>query len=110
MLENLHRFAIFTLLTSTAGWDTGRAITNTVAILVVGPAVLATLRRASRKASYGIAATFSSPRPRGHERSPAASRPMPVEREPSQVEAERLRGAGSFEEGTAPTSPATSDA
>ncbi|SFR27894.1 energy-coupling factor transport system substrate-specific component [Lentzea waywayandensis] len=59
VLENLHRFAVFTLLTSTAGWDTGRAITNTVAILVIGPAVLATLRRASRKASYGALPTFS---------------------------------------------------
>lgn len=61
-LENLHRFAIFTLLTSTAGWDTGRAITNTVAILVIGPAILATLRRASRKASYGAIPTFTEPR------------------------------------------------
>ncbi len=52
--DNLHRFVVFTVLTSTAGWDTGRAITNLVAILVVGPAVLATLRRASRKASYGL--------------------------------------------------------
>lgn len=51
-LENLHRFAIYTLLTSTGGWDTGRAITNTVAIVVLGPAVLATLRRAARRASY----------------------------------------------------------
>lgn len=50
--ENLHRFLIFTLLTSTGGWDTGRAITNTVAILVLGPAVLAVLRRAARRASY----------------------------------------------------------
>ncbi|MET0236414.1 MAG: ECF transporter S component [Kibdelosporangium sp.] len=58
--ENLHRFAVFTLLTSTAGWDTGRAITNTLAILVIGPAVLATLRRASRKASYGTLPTFTS--------------------------------------------------
>ncbi|MFJ1758786.1 ECF transporter S component [Amycolatopsis sp. NPDC088138] len=57
--ENLHRFAVFTLLTSTAGWDTGRAITNTVAIAVLGPAVLATLRRASRKASYGVAPSFA---------------------------------------------------
>lgn len=51
--ENLHRFAIYTLLTSTGGWDTGRAITNSVAIVLLGPAVLATLRRASRRASYG---------------------------------------------------------
>ncbi len=48
--ENLHRFLIYTLLTSTAGWDTGRAITNGVAIAVLGPAVLATLRRAARRA------------------------------------------------------------
>ena len=53
VLENLHRFGIFTLLTSTGGWDTGRAITNAVAIVVLGPSVLATLRRAARRASYG---------------------------------------------------------
>jgi len=56
LAENLHRFAIYTLLTSTGGWDTGRAITNSVAIVVLGPAVLATLRRASRRASYGARA------------------------------------------------------
>lgn len=52
LLENLHRFGIYTLLTSTAGWDTGRAITNAVAIVVLGPAILVTLRRAARKASF----------------------------------------------------------
>lgn len=52
-LENLHRFGIYTLLTSTGGWDTGRAITNSLAIVTLGPAVLATLRRAARRASYG---------------------------------------------------------
>lgn len=52
-LENLHRFLIYTVLTSTGGWDTGRAITNSVAIVVLGPAILATLRRAGRRASYG---------------------------------------------------------
>lgn len=50
LAENLHRFAIYTLLTSTGGWDTGRAITNSVAILLLGPAILATLRRAARRA------------------------------------------------------------
>ncbi|MBA2418118.1 MAG: ECF transporter S component, partial [Nocardioidaceae bacterium] len=59
LLDNLHRFGVFTLLTSTAGWDTGRAITNTVAILLLGPAVLATLRRAARRASYGAVGTFA---------------------------------------------------
>ncbi len=53
--ENVHRFAVYTLLTSTGGWDTGRAVTNSVAIVVLGPAVLATLRRAARRASYGSA-------------------------------------------------------
>lgn len=52
VLENLHRFVVYTLLTSTAGWDTGRAITNAIAIVVLGPAVLATLRRAARKARW----------------------------------------------------------
>jgi energy-coupling factor transport system substrate-specific component len=51
--ENLHRFAVYTLLTSTGGWDTGRAITNSVALVLLGPSILATLRRASRRASYG---------------------------------------------------------
>lgn len=49
--ENLHRFAMYTLVTSTGGWDTGRAVTNGVAIAVVGPAVLSTLRRAARRAT-----------------------------------------------------------
>ena len=49
--ENLHRFGLYTLITSTGSFDTGRAITNAVAIVVVGPAVLATLRRASRRAT-----------------------------------------------------------
>ncbi|GAA3558351.1 ECF transporter S component [Amycolatopsis ultiminotia] len=51
--ENLHRFLVFTVLTSTLGWDTGRALTNLVAILVLGPAVLTVLRRASRRAAFG---------------------------------------------------------
>ena len=51
LLENLHRFGIYTLLTSTGSWDTGRAITNTLALVVLGPAVLTTLRRAVRRAT-----------------------------------------------------------
>jgi energy-coupling factor transport system substrate-specific component len=50
LVENLHRFLLYTLLTSTGGWDTGRAITNALAIAVLGPAVLTTLRRAARRA------------------------------------------------------------
>jgi energy-coupling factor transport system substrate-specific component len=50
---NLQRFLVYTLTTSTAGWDTGRAVTTAVLLLVLGPAVLATLRRAHRLASFG---------------------------------------------------------
>ena len=51
LVENLHRFLVYTLLTSTGGWDTMRALTNAVAIVVLGPAVLTTLRRAARRAT-----------------------------------------------------------
>lgn len=61
VLENLHRFVVFTIASSSLGWDTGRAITNAVAILVLGPALLATLRRASRRASFGAAPTYDDP-------------------------------------------------
>ena len=50
--ENLHHFLVYTLLTSTLGWDTGRAITNAVAIVILGPPVLAVLRRAARRARF----------------------------------------------------------
>ena len=53
-LDNLHRFVVYTVVTTSAGWDTGRAITNSLAIAVLGPAVLNTLRRAARRASYGL--------------------------------------------------------
>lgn len=58
VLDNLHRFVVYTVLTSTAGWDTGRAITNAVCLVVLGPALLATLRRASRRASFDAVVTF----------------------------------------------------
>jgi energy-coupling factor transport system substrate-specific component len=50
--ENLHRFVVFTALTSTLGWDTGRAVTNVLAIVLLGPAVLVALRRAARRAAF----------------------------------------------------------
>ncbi len=50
VLENAHRFLVYTVLTSTGGWDTGRAITTGIAIAVLGPAILTTLRRAARRA------------------------------------------------------------
>lgn len=63
VLENLRRFFAYTVLTSALGWDTGRAITNAIAIAFLGPAVLATLRRASCRASFGAAPTFADAPP-----------------------------------------------
>jgi energy-coupling factor transport system substrate-specific component len=51
MLDNLTTFFAYTLVTSTGSFDTGRAITNSVAIILLGPAVLTTLRRAARRAT-----------------------------------------------------------
>ncbi|MBO0877562.1 MAG: ECF transporter S component, partial [Pseudonocardia sp.] len=48
--ENLLTFLRYTLLTSTTSWDSMRAITTAVAVCVLGPAVLTTLRRAARRA------------------------------------------------------------
>ena len=59
LLDNLQAFLAYTLITSTTSFDTGRAITNAVAIVVLGPAVLATLRRASRRAT--VTATVDPP-------------------------------------------------
>jgi energy-coupling factor transport system substrate-specific component len=58
--ENLHRFVLYTLATSTWGWDTGRAITNVAAVLLVGRAVLVTLRRATRKSAFDADVTFDT--------------------------------------------------
>ena len=47
--ENLRRFVVYTLVTSTGSWDTGRAITTSLAVVVLGPSILTTLRRAARR-------------------------------------------------------------
>ena len=49
--EQWHRYLLFDAATS-LGWDTGRAVTTLVGILLVGPAALATFRRAARRASF----------------------------------------------------------
>jgi energy-coupling factor transport system substrate-specific component len=59
LLDNLHRFVVFTVLTSTLGWDTGRALTNLVAIALAGPAVLAALRRTARRAAFDAPVVFT---------------------------------------------------
>jgi energy-coupling factor transport system substrate-specific component len=57
VLENLHRFVVFTLATS-LGWDLGRAVTNVLLISLTGRAVLQTLRRAARKAAFDAPVRF----------------------------------------------------
>ena len=42
-----HRYLVFDATTS-LGWDTGRALTDLICIVVLGPAVLAVLRRAAQ--------------------------------------------------------------
>jgi energy-coupling factor transport system substrate-specific component len=46
-----HRYLVYDATTSLA-WDTGRAITSFLLILIAGPALLATLRRAARRARF----------------------------------------------------------
>lgn len=61
VLENLHRFLTYTAVTSALGWDTGRAITNLLLILLAGPAVLGALRRAARRAAFDAPVSFAPP-------------------------------------------------
>lgn len=62
--EQWRRCLAFDVATS-LGWDTGRAVTNFVCILIAGPAVLTTFRRAARRARFTAA------------RSPRTARPFP---------------------------------
>ena len=62
LADNLHRFLVFDVATS-LGWDTGRAITNAVAIIVLGRPCSSTLRRAARKAAFEAPVVFEPPRP-----------------------------------------------
>ncbi|GAA4342535.1 ATP-binding cassette domain-containing protein [Microbacterium rhizosphaerae] len=49
--QNLASFLVYSLITSTLSWDTLRAITTVVGVVVIGRAVLASLRRAKPIAS-----------------------------------------------------------
>jgi energy-coupling factor transport system substrate-specific component len=57
---NLARFAAYCLTTS-MGWDLGRALLTTVLTLTVGPAVLRALRRATRQAAFEAPVVFETP-------------------------------------------------
>jgi energy-coupling factor transport system substrate-specific component len=59
VVANLRRFLLSTVATSTLGWDTGRALTNVVAIIVIGGPVLAVLRRTVRRAAFDAPVSFA---------------------------------------------------
>ncbi|WP_461172664.1 ATP-binding cassette domain-containing protein [Arthrobacter sp. Z1-9] len=50
---NLSSFLLYSLVTSTAGWDTLRAVTTIIGIVVVGRAILAAFRRVKPVSSAG---------------------------------------------------------
>ncbi|CAN7518027.1 ATP-binding cassette domain-containing protein [Arthrobacter sp. LjRoot78] len=58
---NLSSFLLYSLVTSTAGWDTLRAVTTIIGIAVVGRAILAALRRVKPVYSDGGQATKALP-------------------------------------------------
>jgi energy-coupling factor transport system ATP-binding protein len=53
LATNLSSFLLYSLVTSTAGWDTLRAVTTIIGIAVVGRAILAALRRVKPVSSVG---------------------------------------------------------
>lgn len=61
LATNVQRYLVFDGTTS-LGWDTGRAITNFLLILLVGPAMLATFRRAARRAAFEAPVVFGDGR------------------------------------------------
>jgi energy-coupling factor transport system substrate-specific component len=56
-----HRYLLFDATTS-LGWDTGRAATDLICIVLLGPGMLATLRRAARRANFEAAVSFEPSR------------------------------------------------
>jgi energy-coupling factor transport system substrate-specific component len=49
---NVARFVNFEIVTGGLLWDTGRAVTTCILVMLTAPALLATLKRAARKAGY----------------------------------------------------------
>ncbi|HRQ00629.1 MAG TPA: hypothetical protein PK781_09230, partial [Terrimesophilobacter sp.] len=59
ILENLHRFVLFSLATS-LGWDLVRALVLAIGVALLGKPVLAALRRTARRASFSASFSASS--------------------------------------------------
>ncbi|MGF1426589.1 ECF transporter S component [Kitasatospora sp. LaBMicrA B282] len=58
--EQWHRYLLFDATTS-LGWDTGRAVTTFLGVLIAGPAVLTVFRRAARRAVFEAPVRFTPP-------------------------------------------------
>jgi energy-coupling factor transport system substrate-specific component len=54
---NISHYFVFDVTTS-LGWDVGRAVTNLILLLVLGPALLSIFRRAARKAAFATSVSF----------------------------------------------------
>ncbi|MCO4239648.1 ATP-binding cassette domain-containing protein [Pseudarthrobacter sp. MDT3-28] len=61
LATNVASFLLYSLVTSTAGWDTLRAITTIIGIAVVGRAILAALRRVKPISSVAVQAAQAHP-------------------------------------------------
>ncbi|MEU6075704.1 ECF transporter S component [Micromonospora sp. NPDC047074] len=59
VLEQFQRYLVFFGVTS-LGWDTGRAVTTALLVVLTGPAVLAAFRRAARRANFDATTTFDA--------------------------------------------------
>ncbi|MEV6176314.1 ECF transporter S component [Streptomyces sp. NPDC052015] len=60
--SNLARFVAYCVTTS-LGWDLGRALVTVVLTCALGPAILRALRRATRRAAFEAPVTFEPPQP-----------------------------------------------
>ncbi|HJQ01678.1 MAG TPA: ECF transporter S component [Jatrophihabitans sp.] len=65
--QQWHRYLVFDAATS-LGWDTGRAVTTFICVLLAGPATLLTFRRAARRANFQAPVRFVPPAQNGSHR------------------------------------------
>ncbi|UOE42808.1 ATP-binding cassette domain-containing protein [Agromyces larvae] len=83
--QNLTSFLLYSFVTSTAGWDTLRAVTTVIGLVVAGPAVLAALRRTRLTPSAGSRSLRRTSRPPRAPRPGAGRRAPRPDRAPTPV-------------------------
>jgi len=72
--EQWHRYLAYDAATS-LGWDTGRAVTTLICVLLAGPAALATFRRAARRARFEAVPEFEADPGQAHSDQASADQP-----------------------------------